>query len=132
MSATKTRSARADRTQLEGAPAELGDEAAKKSASNAATPALFATSGTPPSTAMDGSSVDPDRGGFEGTVTMTLSDEGWTKFWAAADSGKLDREAQSPAADRGESERDSLLNGLLERFDDDERWRELARTGRAL
>jgi hypothetical protein len=65
---------------------------------------------------------------------MTLANEGWEKFWAAADSGEIESAMEPSAADGGEgSDRESVLAGLmLERFDDDERWRELARTGRAL
>jgi hypothetical protein len=92
------------------------------------------TSGTPHRAAVGGAAIDPDRDHFQGTATMTLANEGWEKFWAAADSGELESTTGSDAADGGEgSDRESFLAGLmLERFDDDERWRELARTGRAL
>jgi hypothetical protein len=86
----------------------------------------------PQRAALGGAAVDPDRADRQETLTMSLSEDGWARFWAAADSGEVDN-LESPATDVSDSDQGSVLAGLmLERFDDDEQYRELVRTGRAL
>jgi hypothetical protein len=65
---------------------------------------------------------------------MTLAESKWAQFWAAADSGEAQFDREGADADGGEqADTGSHLAGLmLERFDDDECWRKLARTGRSL
>ena len=90
---------------------------------NDATPERFATSGTPH--AVGGEA-------WENMTATSLQNTSWPQFWTAADGGES--EAETPEADGGDATaRVSQLSGLmLEVFDDDEHWRELARTGRAL
>jgi len=132
MSATQSRRARADRAPFKGEPAQIAAKVAKHETAMDATPELFVTSQTPQRAALGGAAVDPDRGDRQETLTMSLSEDGWARFWAAADSGEVD-DLDSPATEVGGSDHGSVLAGLmLERFDDDEQYRELARTGRAL
>ena len=90
---------------------------------NDATPERFATSGTPH--AVGGEA-------WENMTATSLQNTSWPQFCTAADGGES--EAETPEADGGDATaRVSQLSGLmLEVFDDDEHWRELARTGRAL
>jgi hypothetical protein len=103
-------------------------EASRQAASNAS-PQRFVTSGTPHS-APTAQESEVDTGVWQ---RATLRENYWP-VWSAADSGDPHSDPGAPDADGGEGSGDeSVLSGLmLERFDDDERWRELARTGRAL
>lgn len=119
MSASQIRRASSDRAQTADAASTIAGALAKPSDSDNATPALFVTSET------------PHREDCEETASMTLTNDQWNRFWTAADSGELATE-QGPD-DQVDSADTGFLTGLmLERFDDDERWRELSRTGRAL
>lgn len=120
MSASQMRVAESDRTPSEGAVNAIVSAFAKQSNAGNATPARFVTSET------------PHHKDWEETASMTLSNDQWThQPWTAADSGELDS-SQAPDEQVDSADLGFLAGLMLERFDDDERWRELARTGRAL
>jgi hypothetical protein len=124
MSASHTRTAPAERVSPAAQQRREAADAARRTSIDA-TPQRFVTSSTP-----HAGSIEP-----ESCIWQHASLENWWPYTSsAADSGERRSEPDLPAADGGEgSEGGSVLSGLmLERFDDDERWRELARTGRAL
>lgn len=127
MSATQSRTAPADRISCD-AQQRWEAEAARQAASNA-TPQRFVTSGTPHDTS--NAQFEADSGVWQ---RVPLRDNYWPHEMSAADSGDRKSDPDAPDADGGAgSDTGSSLSGLmLERFDDDERWRELARSGRAL
>jgi hypothetical protein len=132
MSASQTRRARADRTARISGAAQIDAEIAKQETAIPATPELFATSGTPHAAEMGRTGRDTDRE-WEDKVRMMSAEAQWSEFWAAADSGEPLPDSSTADADGGDRYSGSVLAGLmLERFDDDENWRKLARTGRAL
>jgi hypothetical protein len=119
MSASQIRGATSDRAQTVDAASTIAGAFAKQSDSDNATTALFVTSET------------PHREQCEETASMTLTNDQWNRFWTAADSGELDR-SQAPDEHVDSADTGFLTGLMLERFDDDERWRQLSRTGRAL
>jgi hypothetical protein len=128
MSATQSRTAPAERVSQAERSWEA-DQAVRHTASNA-TPPRFVTSGTP----QDASSSTEFSSDSSAWQRTSLRENCWPHPWSAADSGERNSDPDVADADGGENaESGSSLSGLmLERFDDDERWRELARSGRAL
>jgi hypothetical protein len=128
MSATQNRTA-AERLSRGADQRWETAEAAGQAASNA-TPPRFVTSGTPHDAA-NRARFEPDSGVWQ---RVPLRENCWPHAMSAADSGDRRSDPDLADADGGEdSDTGSSLSGLmLERFDDDERWRELARSGRAL
>jgi hypothetical protein len=106
-----------------GPQQRFGAEALEADTTNHATPERFATSGTPH--AVTG---DP----WDDLVRTSLPSGRWAQFWTAADSGEQASESGETEADGGDVGSSYLSGLMLERFDDDEQYRELARTGRAL
>lgn len=119
MSATERRRARGD---LAGDQRGFGSETVESQTTNDATPERFATSGTPHAAGGEA---------WNDMITTSPASRRWPQFWTAADGGE--RATEPAEADGGDGSTTSELSGLmLAVFDDDEHWRELARTGRAL
>lgn len=119
MSARKSRRARATPAPQDGFEATTN-----------ATPERFVTSGLPQEDTLVRAHIDPDLAAWEQAIAHAKQGGRWSEAWIAAESG----ESSDPEAESGDDEisRSVLAGTMLEAFDDDERWRELARTGRAL
>lgn len=134
MSATSSRKARAEREltaqpksidaefsrrrRRDGGVSVSSDQLASRSLAGAteqsdldvatdATPELDVTSAPPQHEPLTGPTFDSDRGLWETTLVLSFRER--PELWSAADGG-----------------------AILGAFDDDERWKEVARTGRAL
>jgi hypothetical protein len=108
------------RRYLTGEQQGFGTGAFEPDTTNHATPERFATSGTP---------HDDD---WDDLFRASFPNGRWAQFWTAANGGEPSSETEASEADGGELGSSYLSGLMLDRFDDDEQYRELARTGRAL
>jgi hypothetical protein len=111
------------RNNLTGQQRGFGAEELESGTTNHATPERFATSGTP---------HEVGGAAWDDLVRTSLPSGRWAQFWTAADGGESTSESEESEADGGEVGSSYLSGLMLERFDDDEQYRELVRTGRAL
>jgi hypothetical protein len=98
-----------------------------EAASNA-TPELFVTSASPHDEPLIGPNFDPDNSLWDRAIDLALQ-EGRAPYTQLDDDEDDELEALNRAA---RSLFDTDVMREWARFDDDERWRETARTGRAL